>query len=380
MEFLIRCRNALFSVGYRYMVKPVFFSIDPEQVHDSMLSRGAWLGTSQFRRLLARAAFYYSHPALRQTIKGLTFANPVGLAAGFDKDGTLTQILPEVGFGFIEIGSITGRPCSGNPGRHLWRLKKSKSIVVNYGLKNLGATTISEALKDVPFKVPVGISMAKTNSAATIDEEQGIADYLSVYREFVTRRVGNYFTINISCPNVCGGQPFLEPHALRRLLAALSEARLRYGDMTPWFLKLAADLYPTVVDEIIEAARPYPVAGFICANLTKNRNNKKIIDRDVPDCGGLSGAVVKDLSTNLVRYIYSKTGPEFVIIGCGGIFSAEDAYAKIKAGASLLQLITGMIFKGPQLISQINQGLVGLLRRDGYASISEAIGADHRAK
>ncbi len=378
MEILISIRNFFMAIGYRYILKPLFFMADPERIHDAMLIRGAWLGASAARRLLVRLAFYYANPVLRQNIRGIDFPNPVGLAAGFDKNGTLTQIMPECGFGFTEIGSITGRPCSGNPGQHLWRLKKSKSIVVNYGLQNLGANTISEALKDASFKIPVGISLAKTNSSSTVEEDEGIADYVHVYSEFVSKKIGDYFTINISCPNTCGGQPFLEPHALRRLLEALTVARARYNDTTPWFLKLAADLYPTAIDEIIEAARAYAIAGFICSNLTKNRNNKKIIETNVPDCGGLSGAVVRDLSTNLVRYIYKKTGKEFVIIGCGGIFSAEDAYAKIKAGASLLQLITGMIFQGPQLISEINQGLVRLLRRDGYSSLSEAIGADHR--
>jgi dihydroorotate dehydrogenase len=378
MEFFFRLRAYLFSIVYRGFLKPLFFLLDPEKVHDSMLAVGFWLGNSTIGRKLTRLVFLYQNPKLSQTIKGIFFSNPIGLAAGFDKDGRLTQILPEVGFGFAEIGSVTGHPCVGNPGRRLWRLKKSKSIVVNYGLKNVGAEVISTALSELTFKIPIGISIAKTNIAATTDEVFGIADYVQAYTYFAEKKVGDYVTINISCPNTCGGQPFLKPDALSRLLAALATVRLKYQDQRPWFIKLAADIYPAMLDGIIDVSRTYQITGFICSNVTKNRHNKKIKDHDVPDSGGLSGAVVKDLSTNLISYIYKKTGREFIIIGCGGIFSADDAYEKIKAGASLLQLITGMIFQGPQLIAQINQGLVDLLRRDGYTSIEQAVGADFK--
>lgn len=376
MEFIFRFRTYVLSIIYRSFLKPLFFLIDPEKVHDFMLGYGAWLGDCAVGRGLTHMVYYYANPTLGQTIKGIYFPNPIGLAAGFDKDGRLTQIIPEVGFGFAEIGSVTGQPCSGNTGQRLWRLKKSKSIVVNYGLKNVGAEVISSELAELSFKIPIGISLAKTNTASTKDEECGIDDYVQAYLAFASKKVGDYFTINISCPNVSGGQPFLEPNALSRLLKALSEARVKYNDTKPWFIKLPADLYPIAIDAMIQIAREHRVTGFICSNLTKNRHNKKIIDQNIPPHGSLSGAVVRELSNNLIRHIYKKTGREFIIIGCGGIFSAEDAYAKIKAGASLLQLITGMIFQGPQLISDINQKLVLLLRKDGYTSIDQAIGID----
>ena len=378
MEFIFHCRNYILWIIYRGLLKPLFFLFNPEKAHEIMLIFGAWLGDYAFGRGFIHLAYYYSNPKLGQTIKEIYFPNPVGLAAGFDKDGRLTQIIPEVGFGFAEIGSVTGRPCAGNTGERLWRLKKSKSIVVNYGLKNVGAEVISSVLADSSFKIPIGISLAKTNIAITVDENSGIADYVHAYTAFAEKNIGDYFTINISCPNSYGGQSFLEPHSLSRLLDALYKTRLKYKDTKPWFLKLAADLYPTAIDDLIVVARTYYITGFICSNLTKNRHNKKIIDKNIPIHGGLSGAVIKELSNNLIRQIYKKTGHEFIIIGCGGIFSAEDAYTKIKAGASLIQLITGMIFEGPQLISQINKGLVTLLQKDGYTSIDQAIGADYR--
>ncbi len=377
MEKLIRGRNRVIAFFYRFLLKPIFFLQDPERVHESMVCRGARLGRSAFWRRITRIAFYYRNPILTQNIAGITFTNPVGLAAGYDKDGKLTNIIPEVGFGFMEIGSVTGSSCTGNAGTRLRRLPHSKSLLINYGLKNVGADVIAESLSDSHCAIPLGISIAKTNTAVTIDEERGIADYVHAYVAFASKGVGDYLTVNISCPNACGGQPFLEAAPLDRLLAALAAARSRYADNSPWFLKLSADLYPPQVDDIINIARRYKVTGFICTNLTKNRRNKKIVEANVPAYGGLSGVVVRDLSTSMVRHIYHLTGKEFVIIGCGGIFSAEDAYEKIRAGATLLQLITGMIFNGPQLISEINQGLVMLLQRDGYTSLNEAVGADH---
>lgn len=372
----IRCRNSICHFLYTRCLKPCLFLIDPERVHESALILGKRLGSSKVGRRLTHLSFFYSHPSLQQSIHGINFPNPVGLAAGFDKNGVLTGIIPDISFGFMEIGSVTGTPCSGNAGDKLWRLKKSKSIVVNYGLKNVGAEAVATGLKGQHTRIPLGISLAKANNHSTVDEAPGIDDYIAAYRAFASSKVGDYFTLNISCPNACGGQPFLQPGPLRRLLEAFSDERSRYGDRRPWFIKLSADLYPTEVDGIINAARPFHPTGFICSNLTKNRRNHKIRDAHVPEKGGLSGAVVAGLSDNLIKHIYAQTGREFVIIGCGGIFSAEDAYRKIKLGASLLQLITGMIFEGPQLISEINRGLVKLLKADGYESIAEAIGQD----
>lgn len=369
-------RQCLFRFGYKVILKPILFLFAPELIHDQALSLGAYLGKSRVARKVIQACFTYKHPALSQTIAGIHFQNPIGLAAGFDKNAELTQIIPEVGFGFAEIGSVTGLPCAGNPGQKLWRLKKTKSIVVNCGLNNVGAEVISQQLADLNFKIPIGISIAKANLPSTSDELSGIKDYVRAYLAFVKYNIGDYITINISCPNIYSGQLFLKPEPLAHLLAELETCRTKYNDIRPWFLKLGADLTPSEVDDIITIARRYHITGFICSNLTKNRQNKKIIDKNVPDCGSLSGTVCQTLSDNLISYIYTKTGHEFLIIGCGGIFSAEDAYRKIRLGASLLQLITGMIFEGPQLISEINYGLVRLLQKDGFRSISEAIGVD----
>lgn len=369
-----KLRNAALGAAYRGLLKPVFFTQDPEKVHDRMTGFGAALGRSGLGRALTRALFSFEHPSLVQTVAGLRFSNPVGLAAGFDKDALLTDILPDVGFGFAEVGSVTGEASRGNSGQRLWRLPKSQSLVVYYGLKNRGCEEIASRLKGKTFRFILGISVAKTNSPDTVEEAAGIADYLKAYRTFLEAGVGNYVTVNISCPNAYGGEPFTDPGKLDRLLSALSAVKKR----VPVFLKLPAELPKAQVDEIVDVAGRYGVDGFVCTNLAKSRQNGNIKEADVPKVGGLSGKVVEPLANDLLSYLYPKVRGRFVLIGVGGIFSAEDAYRKVRLGASLVQLITGMIYRGPQLISQINVGLVELLRRDGFENIAQAVGADHR--
>jgi dihydroorotate dehydrogenase len=356
---------------YARLLKPVLFQFDPEDVHDRFTNVGRVMGATHGGQLLTRALMHYAHPALHTEVRGIHFANPIGLAAGFDKNAMLTNILPDVGFGFEEVGSITGRPCAGNARPRLWRLPKSQGLTVYYGLKNDGADVLSDRLRNMKFRFPVGISAAKTNDKETSDPEKAIADYSHVLSRF--RGIGDYFTINISCPNTFGGEPFTDPQLLDRLLAHVDELADK-----PVFLKLAVDLPAQRLDEIIEVCSRHRIDGFICSNLTKNRANMRIKDAAVPDKGGISGVPVRDLSDEQIRYIYRRTAGKYAIIGVGGVFSAEDAYRKIKLGASLVQLITGMVFRGPQVIGSINRGLVDLLHRDGYRHISEAVGVDNR--
>ncbi|MEK7651751.1 MAG: quinone-dependent dihydroorotate dehydrogenase [Patescibacteria group bacterium] len=371
---IIKIRNLIEGFIYRTILKRLFFQFDPEYVHDRMVNVGVFMGSFVLGRSVTKVMFGYSHPALEQIVAGLCFKNPIGLAAGFDKNGQLTQVLSSVGFGFEEIGSVTGEPCIGNSGQRLWRLENSQSLLVYYGLKNDGCEIISERLSKLRFEFPIGISVAKTNDQNTVDEVSGIADYLKAYMTFRNKNIGDYFTINISCPNAFGGEPFTDPEKLDRLLSEIIHKDPH--PEKPIFLKMPAELPLDVVDRIIEVSRKYNVTGFICTNLAKNRSNPKIKDQSVPDVGGMSGKVVQDLSDNLISYIYKKCGREFVLVGCGGIFTAEDAYRKIKKGATLLQMITGMIFEGPQIIGEINEGLVELLKKDGYNNISEAVGSE----
>lgn len=367
-----RLKQVIVHFLYVHFFKPIVFQIDPEKIHDSMISFGESLGKYAWVRRVAGFLFDFQHPMLVQRIRGIDFRNPVGLSGGFDKNGRLTDILPEVGFGFMEIGSITGDKCAGNPKPRMWRLKKSRSLLVHYGLNNAGARSLAKRLQGKKFRIPVGINIAKTNNRETVAKESGTADYLRAYREM--RQIGDYVTINISCPNAYGGCPFTDRENLEYLLTKIATV----PKTKPIFIKLSPDLTHQEIDAIIILARRFRLDGFICSNLTKSRENPRILDMEFPEYGGMSGKVVDDLSDQLIEYIFRQAGKEFVLIGVGGIFSAEDAYRKIRKGASLVQLITGMVFEGPQLIGAINHGLVGLLKRDGYGNIAEAVGVDVR--
>lgn len=351
-------------------MKPLFFRQDAEIVHDRIVRLGAAIGRSGTARQAAVWLFSYEHPALEQTVNGLRFPNPVGLSAGFDKNAELLDILPSVGFGFVEIGSVTGEPCAGNAKPRLWRLPASRGLVVNFGLNNDGCDVIAARLFGKSFAIPIGTSIAKTNSEKTVRTEEGIADYTKAFRAFAS--IGDYTTVNISCPNAFGGQPFSDPVRLHVLLDALDEI----PSDKPVFVKLSADLGVDGLDATLEVALRHRVHGFVISNLTKCRDADRIAADELRrvGAGGISGKPVEALSNVLISHARKAAGDRFTIVGVGGIFSAEDAYEKIKRGASLVQLITGMIFQGPQLIGEINRGLVQLCERDGFSSIAEAVG------
>lgn len=346
---------------YRHALKPLLFRFDPEAVHDRFIGIGKVLGNSAIGKRLTQSFFLYQHKALEQEILGVSFNNPVGLAAGFDKNAELTDILSSVGFGYAEVGSVTSEPCAGNPKPRLWREPDKKSLRVYYGLKNDGAQRIASRLHKMQFDIPIGISIAKTNSPTTVDLHEGIADYIKAARAFAD--IGDYITINISCPNAFGGEPFSDPKRLEALLGEYSALDIR----KPTFIKLAAVSDYDHLDEILDVGERYGIDGYICSNLKKNKGEK----------GGLSGKAVVNTSDDMVLYVYKKFQGKRVVIGTGGVFTAEDAYQKIKNGASLVQLITGMIYQGPQIVGEINAGLVRLLRADGYTHVSEAVGAAH---
>ncbi len=365
---VIATRNGVEHMLYTKLFKPLLFRIDPEEVHDKIILIGQKSSHTPIINKMIKPAFGYHHTALNQTVDGVSYQNPVGLAAGFDKNAQIVALTQLIGFGFEEIGSITGEACAGNDKPRLWRLPKSKSLVVYYGLKNDGAKAIANKLKNIESNTPIGVSIAKTNSLKTASTEAGVSDYIKAYT--LMKNVGDYVTINISCPNTFGGQPFTDRKSLNSLLKALAKVKVD----KPHYIKLSPDLSPKQLDDIIGLASEYKINGFVTSNLTKIRDNKNIIDDDLPSNGGLSGKVVQELADKQLTYIRKNAGKEFTLIGCGGIFTAADAYYKILHGASLLQMITGMIYQGPQQISEINRGLVKLLKRDGFDNIAQAVG------
>jgi dihydroorotate dehydrogenase (fumarate) len=354
---------------YRYGAKPILFQCDPERTHDWFLDIGRRLGSHPWaQRILARS-YAYEHPALVQRVAGILFPNPIGLAAGFDKNGWLTGVIPSIGFGFMEVGSVTARPCAGNPKPRLWRLPESGALQVYYGLANDGAAAVAARIPSKPHAIPIGMSVAKTNSAATVDRRAGVADYVAGIR--VAAGVGDYLTVNVSCPNAFGGEPFTTPNALDALLAEVDALAV----YEPVFLKFPCDLDGDAFDALLAVAAAHRVAGIIISNLTKEYRGIARGDRArLQTRGGISGKPVAARANALIARTYRAYDDRFVIVGCGGVFTADDAYEKIRLGASLIQLITGMVYQGPSAIGQIAAGLVERLRRDGHRTIGDAVG------
>lgn len=344
---------------YRNILRPVLFLIEPERVHNWFIDIGWILGGNYFTKLLTRWAFDYEDKMLEQNILGIKFRNPVGLAAGFDKNAEMVSIMEDVGFGFSEVGSITALSSRGNIGTRMKRIPEKKALWINLGLNNLGADKIADELRNRKYKIPFGISIAKTNCKENADDDSGVRDYIYSMRKF--SKIGDYITLNVSCPNAFGGLPFHHPDRYEKLLKAVSKLRIK----KPVFVKLSPDIDKKDLDKIIDISKKYGVSGFVCSNLTKNGDGSS---------GGYSGKYVGDKANKMISYIYKKTKGKFIIIGVGGIYSASDAYRKIKLGASLVQLVTGMIYEGPQIIGEINCGLLRLMKKDGFSNISEVVG------
>lgn len=362
---------------YRTFARPFFFRIDPEDIHDRMTSFGSFLGKFWITKTATGLLFDYESEKLEQRIVGIKFKSPVGLSAGFDKNAELVEILPFVSFGYSQVGSVTNRAYKGNPKPRLYRLPKSKGLVVYYGLKNIGATKIIKRLKyaNIPKDFPISISIAKTNSKATSTVAKGVKDYYDCMLKFEKADIGSFYTINISCPNTFGGEPFTTPVRLEKLLKKLSTI----GTKRPVFVKMPINLSWKDFEALLKMCVRYKINGVVIGNLNKDRNRPEIKD-EIPNeiKGGISGLPTKELSNTLIERTYKKYGKKLVIVGVGGVFSADDAYEKMRKGASLVQLITGMIYEGPQLISQINKGLVERMEKDGFKSISEVVGSSFK--
>ena len=352
---------------YKKYIRPVLFKSDPERIHNSIISLGRFMAFTKLSRLL-RFNFIFKDKRLENEVMGIKFENPVGLSAGFDKNALLSDFIPDLGFGFIEIGSVTANFCEGNPKPRLHRLVKDNAIIVHYGLANQGAEKVYERLKNKNFRIPLGVSIAKTNDSS-IKGEKSAEDYFKSFE--LLKNVGDYITINISCPNSGDGRSFEDPALLEALLKKIYAIRKKERIL----LKISPDISERNLDSIIALSRKYNINGFVISNLSKKRENLSE-DENLKYVGGISGKPIRQKSDELIKKVYKKTKGKFVIIGSGGIFSGEDAYRKIRNGASLVQLITGMIYEGPGIVKKINQELVELLKKDGYKSIKKAIGSN----
>ncbi len=376
----------LLSNLYRRLLKPVLFKFDPERVHNFFIASGRLIGRCPLPRLLLRKFFQHKHPALKQEIAGVSFESPVGLSAGFDKDAQLGNVLGQIGFGFAELGSVTKGSYPGNTGKRLVRLPELKSIAVYFGLKSSGVDKFLTNLEAARHRIlPAMASVARTNGTCESTVEEAVADYLFTFIKVAASPAVEMISINISCPNATTGEIFTMPDNLPKLLSPLADAREKLGIKKPIFIKLPLAKSWEDIDKLLQIIVEYKFTGVIISNLQKDRSqladikgNQFVVSAEIN--GGLSGLPTQKLGDEYIFRTYAKYRQKLKIIGVGGIFSAADAYRKIKNGATLVGLITGMIYQGPQLISEINRGLIELLQGDGYENIAQAIGAAHKIR
>jgi dihydroorotate dehydrogenase (fumarate)/dihydroorotate dehydrogenase len=359
---------------YRNLVRPLAFRLDAERAHHLAIGLGAkagWLAPA------LRSVTTAGEPVLRTEIAGLSFANPVGLAAGFDKSGTAVEALAGLGFGHVEIGSISVDPSDGNPKPRLFRLPDDRAIVVHYGLPNDGAAAIAQRLAGLRLPVPLGINLVKTNRGPGAPAEsaaQIVGEYVTAAKRLAP--CAGYLMLNLSCPNTEDGRDFFADRAhLDDTLTALGEIELR----VPVFLKVSPLGGVAAIERVLAAADGHSFVRGFMFNLPpvkpSNLRSPESIWRTMP--GAVSGPPSAALSDVCIREMYRRMNTRrYAIVGAGGVSSAEDAYAKIRAGASLVQLLTALIYEGPGVVHRIVGGLARLLERDGVKRVADAVGVD----
>lgn len=353
---------------YSTLAKSLLFRLDPEKAHHSTINFAKNASRHPILKSLARHFYYFESPVLKQEILGLTFPNPVGLAAGFDKNGEAAGIFEDVGFGFVEVGSITANPSPGNPLPRSFRLPEDHGLINRMGLNNDGANTITRRLASHKPSIPLGINIAKTHDPAILGDA-AIRDYVYSFKK--AEPVADYITINISCPNTTEGKTFEDEKALRELLSAINEAK---SDSTPpLFVKFSVDLNRDELNGLIEICETLKMDGYVATNTSTSRKQLKTSADRLKKIGkgGLSGRPIAERSTTVIRWIYEIIGKSKPIIGVGGIDSPESALQKIKAGASLLQVYTGLIYEGPGLVRDINKFLVRYMKKRNLSSLQE---------
>ena len=307
-----------------------------------------WLG-----KLQGTKEYAFDRPALHTEVFGLQFANPIGLAAGFDKHATALPQLASLGFGFLEVGTVTPKAQPGNPKPRMFRIPEEQAMLNRMGFNSNGAEWLAEKLNSQKLAVPLGINIGKNKDTSN---ERATEDYVECFRMFA--QFAEYIAINVSSPNTPGLRDLQEKAFLQNLLARLPK-------QFPVFVKIAPELSNAQLQDIADAVGNREHTGIIATNTLKTEE------------GGISGKPLRNRSTHVIRELYRISKGEIPIIGVGGIFSADDAYEKIRAGSCLVQLYTGLEYQGPGLIKKLKQGLVELLQRDGFASVGQAVGKDN---
>tara|TARA_B110000858_G_scaffold194953_1_gene250359 strand:+ start:598 stop:1629 length:1032 start_codon:yes stop_codon:yes gene_type:complete len=340
---------------YKLLIRPILFLFDPEKVHYFTFSLIRILCKIPFVAYVFRNLYQVKNKKLERNLFGLTFANPVGLAAGFDKNAVLYNELANFGFGFIEIGTVTPKGQLGNPKKRLFRLKDDQGIINRMGFNNDGVEEAIKNLKKNKHKVIIGGNIGKNTETKLEDYTQ---DYLDVFKEL--HSFVDYFVLNVSCPNVGSHAKLSDKDYLLELITECQSQNNLFKIKKPILLKIAPDLNNSQLDEIIELVAETKIDGVIASNTSTTRNNLNASKERLQQIGngGVSGQPIKDQSTRVIKYLADTSNKSFPIIGVGGIHSAEDAIEKLNAGADLVQVYTGFIYEGPGLIKRINKALL----------------------
>jgi dihydroorotate dehydrogenase len=360
---------------YKTFVRPLLFLQDAEKTHEQTLAILARLG---FLEGALGNFFCIDDSRLQVRLGSLTLANPVGLAAGFDKNGAAIRTWPGFGFGFVEIGAITAQAQPGQPKPRLFRLPNDGALINRLGFNNEGAEAIAAKLKVLrsngrPLKIPLGINIGRTKIVATKD---AAADYLFTFEKLFS--YGDYFTVNVSSPNTPELRDLQQKEHLVKLLETIQTKNRDLGRQSrtgekPVFVKIDPDMEFSQAEEVIAVAQAQKLAGIVATNASAVLRENLTTPVNQP--GGLSGKPLRARATAFIRHLYRATRGNLPIIGAGGIFTAEDAYEKIQAGASAVQILTGFVYEGPSAVKRINAGLLKLIERDGFKSIGEAVGS-----
>ncbi|MEH1921869.1 quinone-dependent dihydroorotate dehydrogenase [Nostoc sp.] len=370
---------------YQLAIRPLLFNVlktDSEWLHQQTIRSFSWLSQTPTnwvnQRLKQSLCLYDSR--LEQNFFGLNFPNPVGLAAGFDKDGVAAGIWSNLGFGFAELGTVTFHAQPGNPCPRLFRLPLDKAALNRMGFNNSGAAVMAARLvqekQDSTHLIPIGINLGKSKVTPL---EAAAQDYVDSFR--LLKDLGDYFVVNVSSPNTPGLRSLQDASMLSAILNLLQQEN---NTQKPIFVKIAPDLSWEAIADIIILAKTYQLAGIIATNTTISRDGLKtqVIDQTgkspQDEAGGISGEPLRDRSTEVIRFIWQQTQGQIPIIGVGGIFSSEDAWEKITAGASLIQVYTGWIYEGPLMVRRILAGLLSKLEQNGLNSVNEAVGLEFK--
>lgn len=339
----------IFAAMYS-IIRKVLFNIEAERTHYMVMNNLKRVYAIPGMRQVLRSMFTVKHPSLERKLWGLTFPNPVGLAAGFDKDAKYSDALACLGFGFVEIGTVTPRPQPGNPQPRLFRLPADSALINRMGFNNEGSKAAAERLKNRKEKIVIGGNIGKNKDTPN---EQAIDDYIACFKDLYN--VVDYFVVNVSSPNTPGLRALQDKEPLMNILRQLMDLNKQLGNPKPLLLKIAPDLTNEQLDDIVTIVSETGIQGVVATNTTIDRSSLQTPQRDVEaiGAGGLSGKPLTNRATEVIRYLHDKSNGKIPIIAVGGIFTADDAAEKLKAGASLVQVYTGFIYEGPAIVSNI---------------------------